>query len=129
MISHCANILHMSSRATAQREWQLLSWWLAQYHSQAQIFMNQRVGPTLQLGNVYPMDEATEQISRRRNRWVDAIYIESGGLHLVEAQMEPDPGVFSQLIHYAHKLRMDPTWAAYASWPLNLEALIARDDP
>lgn len=91
--------------------------------------MSKRVGPTLQLGNVYPMDAATEQISRLRNRWVDAIYIGNGQLYLVEAKMDPDPGVFSQLIHYARKLRMDPQWASYSGTPLNLIALGAADDP
>lgn len=119
----------MSSRATAQREWQLLSWWLAQYHPHARIFMNKRIGPSLQLGNVYPMDAATAQISRLRNRWVDTVYIENGQLYLVEAEMEPDPGAFSQLIHYARLLRMDPEWASYAGVPLNLQVVVARDDP
>lgn len=43
--------------------------------------------------------------------------------------MEPAPGIFSTLIHYARKLRMDSNFARFAGAPLNLIALVARDDP
>jgi hypothetical protein len=100
----------MASRQTVQREWQLLGWWLAQYHSQTQIFMQVRVGPTLPIGGTYPLSQALVNLSRVRNRWADAICIENGALYLVEAKMKPTPGVFSTLIHYARKLRLDPNW-------------------
>lgn len=119
----------MASRQTVQREWSLLSNWLVQYHPHATIYMQVRVGPTPVIDGVDPNNAGLAALSRVANRWADAIFIENGTLNLVEAQMNPDPGVFSQLIHYARKLRLDPNWSTYSSWPLNLIALNARDDP
>jgi len=89
--------------------------------------MNVRVGPT----QFFPGAQNTQafaNMARVRNRWADAIFSENGALNLVEAKMEPSPGIFSTLIHYARKLRMDANFAQFASWPLNLIALVARDD-
>jgi hypothetical protein len=118
----------MGGRLYTQREWRLLSWWLATFHPNAEIWMNLRVGPTSPILGVSLMTPAMQALSRVRNRWVDALFLEGGELNLVEAKLQPDPGIFSQLIHYARKLRMDPTWEAYASTPLNLIALVYHDD-
>jgi hypothetical protein len=90
--------------------------------------MNVRVGPTQVLPGA-PPGVAFENMARVRNRWADAVFSENGALNLVEAKMEPDPGIFSTLIHYARKLRMDPQFARFANAPLNLIAVVARDDP
>ena len=74
-------------------------------------------------------DEFDLNAARLRNRWADAIYLENNRLTLVEAKLEPDPGIFSTLIHYARKLRADPYFAQYAALPLDLTALVMRDDP
>ena len=91
--------------------------------------MQVRVGPTVAPAGTSLLTPAMANIARVSNRWADAIVIENGALYLVEAKMEPDPGIFSQLIHYARKLRLDPNWSQYASAPLGLIALVARDDP
>lgn len=119
----------MAARQAVQREWQLLSNWLVQYHPHATIYMQVRVGPTPAINGVLPTSAAMQALSRVANRWADSIFIENGTLNLVEAQMNPDPGVFSQLIHYARKLRLDSNWSSYSTWPLALIALNARDDP
>lgn len=119
----------MGSRQNAQREWQLLSWWLVNAHPLFdELWMNVRVGPTQVLPGA-PVGVAFENMARVRNRWADCIFSEGGALNLVEAKMEPDPGIFSILIHYARKIRMDPQFAGFANAPLNLIALVARDDP
>lgn len=119
----------MGARMNTQREWKLLSWWLATYHASADhIWMQVRVGPSIAIPGML-MTPAAEAMARVRNRWADAIFMEAGALNLVEAKMAPDPGVYSQLIHYARKLRADPAFAAYSKLPLNLIALIASDDP
>jgi hypothetical protein len=118
----------VAGRLYAQKEWRLLSWWLAMFHPNAEILMNLRVGPTSPIVGVTALTPAMERLSRVRNRWVDALFIEGGALNLVEAKMDPDPGIFSQLIHYARKVRMDPTWQTYANWPLNLIALVYNND-
>ena len=76
-----------------------------------------------------PLTQAFEQMARVRNRWADAVFSENGALNLVEAKMEPSPGIFSTLIHYARKIRMDAQFAQFANAPLNLIAVVARDDP
>lgn len=119
----------MGSRQNAQREWQLLSWWLATAHPLfSELWMNVRVGPTEVLSGV-PFTTAFQNMARVRNRWADAVFAENGALNVVEAKMEPDPGIFSTLIHYARKIRSDPTFTQFANAPLNLIALVARDDP
>ena len=118
----------MGNRQNAQREWQLLSWWLAQTHPHFdELWMNVRVGPS-QLFPGAANTQAFENMARVRNRWADAIFSENGALNLVEAKMEPSPGIFSTLVHYARKIRMDPQFARFAGWPLNLIAVVARED-
>jgi hypothetical protein len=128
-VARFAAEVNMGTRLYAQREWRLLSWWLATYHCNAEILMNVRVGPTLNIGQRFPTDELERQAARLRNRWVDAIYFEAGEVNIVEAKMEPDPGVFSQLVHYARKFRADPTMERWKGWPINLVALVYHDDP
>jgi len=119
----------MGARQYTQREWRLLSWWLATYHPSADIVMNVRVGPVPP-----PLVDAGEDTlpaaSRKvRNRWADAIYFENGAAHIVEAKLLPDPGIFSTLIHYSRKFRADPQFRAWADRPLHLVALVYHDDP
>jgi hypothetical protein len=119
----------MSSRAYVQKEWRLLSWWLASFHPNAEIHMNVRLGPTTPAANLLPELQPPDGILRLRNRWIDAVVIENGAVSLVEAKLEPDPGIFSQLVHYARKFRADPEYSAYADGPLNLVAVVYNDDP
>lgn len=118
-----------ATRQNQQREWKLLSWWLAQNHSHAEhIWMQARVGPSGTIPNLKYTPEI-EAMARVRNRWADAVYIEDGAISLVEAKMKPDPGVFSILIHYARNLRRDPYFSQFNNLPLHLIALMAQDDP
>ena len=119
----------MSSRAYTQREWRLLSWWLATFHPNAVIAMNVKLGPTRSVApGPIPIQNDLEQ-SRVANRWVDAIFSEGGSITLVEAKLEPDPGIFSQLLHYLRRFRADPAYAQYKTAPVDLVALVNRDDP
>jgi hypothetical protein len=102
---------------------------LATNHANAEILMNVRVGPTLPFQGGAPMNAGEQKAARVRNRWVDAIYFEGGEVNIVEAKMEPDPGVFSQLVHYARKFRGDPTMERWRDWRINLIALVYHDDP
>lgn len=119
----------MGKRQHSQGEWRLLSWWLATFHGSAEIWMNQRLGPT-QLGSApHLADQFDVNAARLRNRWADAVYLENDRLTLVEAKLNPDPGIFSTLIHYARKLRADPFFGQWAALPLDMVALVMRDDP
>lgn len=119
----------MAKRIYTQKEWRLLSWWLATYHPDADVAMNVRVGPTAPIAGVPAIGPIESHASRLRNRWVDAIYFENSTVNIVEAKMNPDPGIFSQLVHYARKFRLDPNYGQYANWSLNLIALVYSDDP
>jgi hypothetical protein len=119
----------MASRQYTNREWKLLSWWLATYHAQAEISMQVRLGPTNPLEGITNPTAADLAMARVRNRWADAIFIENGLPYIVEASIQPDPGIFSQLIHYARKFRADAFYSQYAAQPLGLIALVYSDDP
>ena len=90
--------------------------------------MNVRVGPTPPLVGITNPTAAQQRMARVRNRWCDAIYLENGSVTIVEAKLSPDPGIFSQLLHYARKFRMDPEFAAFRDAPLHLVALVYSDD-
>jgi hypothetical protein len=119
----------MGKRQYTNREWKLLSWWLATYHPRAQISMQERIGPTKPVQGITDPTPAEMAQARVRNRWVDALFIENDRPYIVEAKMKPDPGIFSQLIHYARKFRADPFWSVFARQPLGLIALVYDDDP
>lgn len=119
----------MASRQYAQREWRLLSWWLATFHHQADITMNVRLGPTVGVSPLAAYVNPLDPQLRVRNRWADAVFIENGEPHLVEAKIEPDPGIFSQLVHYARKFRADPNYTQFKNSALHLIALVYHDDP
>jgi hypothetical protein len=119
----------MGKRQYTQKEWKLLSWWLAQYHPHASIAMNVRLGPTMRIAQVGPVGEVAPGVLRLRNRWADAVFVENNQVNLVEAKLEPDPGIFSTLVHYARALRADPSYAQWRNLPLRLIALVYHDDP
>jgi hypothetical protein len=119
----------MANRQYVQQEWRLLSYWLATYHPNATIYMNVRLGPVMASATSNPLDEQTATASRVYHRYADALFLEQGQPTLVEAKMEPDPGIFSQLIHYARLFRSDPAWKQYASQQLSLIAVVYGSDP
>jgi hypothetical protein len=119
----------MASRAYAQKEWRLLGWWLATFHQNADIYMNVRLGPQLPQKETGIVAELPATVSRVFQRYIDAIYVEHGLPFLVEAKLDPDPGIFSQLLHYARMFRLDPNWTSFANRPLGLIALVYQDDP
>lgn len=91
--------------------------------------MNQRVGPaltTLPAGSDYATAQNAAYV---RNRWTDAIVVYPDKVLIVEAKLDPDPGIFSQLIHYCRMFRLDPTFAQTNNLPVTLVALVYRDDP
>ena len=119
----------MAARQYVQKEWRLLSYWLALKHPNADIAMNVRLGPHIARTPGPSPGELPSTVSRVFHRYADAVYVEHGLPTIVEAKLEPDPGIFSQLIHYARRFRVDPNWAAYRSAPLGLVALVYSDDP
>lgn len=121
--------LAMANRAYTQKEWRLLSWWLALKHPHADITLNPRLGAPVLRAAVEYDPTSPEAVTRVFQRYADAIIVEDGEPTIVEAKIAPDPGVFSQLIHYARKFRIDPAWHSFANRPLALVAVVYHDDP
>lgn len=119
----------MGARVYAQKEWRLLSWWLATQHPNAEILMNVRVGLTQPVVGVATSASGDTQLGRVKNRWADAIFLENGEVSIVESKLDPDPGIFSQLVHYLRKFIADPTFAEWQGFPRRLIALVYNDDP
>lgn len=119
----------MAARQYVQKEWRLLSWWLALKHPNADISMNVRLGAPAVRAPVPGLPASPEPVARVFQRYADCVFIENGQPVLVEAKLEPDPGIFSQLIHYARKFRIDPAWGHFANVPLKLVAVVYHDDP
>ena len=119
----------MGARTYTQKEWRLLSWWLAQHHPDAVISMNVRVGPPVPVIPGAIANPVSQNLTRVNNRWIDAIYLENSTVHLIEAKLNPDPGIFSQLIHYLRCFLVDGQFAHLRDLPKVLIALVNRDDP
>jgi hypothetical protein len=119
----------MAARQYVQKEWRLLSWWLALNHPNADISLNIRLGAPVARIPLPGEASSNEPVSRVFQRYADCLFIENGYPTIVEAKLEPDPGIFSQLIHYARKFRMDPAWSHFANVELKLVALVYHDDP
>ena len=119
----------MGKRIYAQREWRLLSWWLATFHPNAEILMNVRVGPIYDLITGPPQTYAEAQASRVRNRWADAIYLESGTVNIVEASMQPELGLISEVQGYSHLFSIDPVFREWWALPRREQIVVYRDDP
>lgn len=119
----------MGARQYTNREWKLLSWWLATYHPQAVLSMQVRLGPTFPFAGITNPTPAELAMSRVRNAWADAVFVENGLPYIVEAKMVARAGIFSQLIHYARRFRADPYYSQYANQPLGLIAVVYSNDP
>jgi|HubBroStandDraft_1064217.scaffolds.fasta_scaffold435199_1 hypothetical protein len=118
----------MAARQYTQREWRLLSWWASVNYPNAEWWLNLRLGPTLPITSLGDLTPAMARLSRVRNRYVDALFYDGIALNLIEAKINPDPGIFSQLLHYARMLRIDPLWQQFSTIPLNLIALVYDND-
>jgi len=119
----------VAERQYVQKEWRLLGWWLALKHPHADISMNVRLGPPQPGTTLSAMSPDTGLRSRVFNRYADCVFVENGDPYIVEAKLDSNAGIYSQLIHYARKFRRDPNWQAYENRPLHLIALVYHDDP
>jgi len=62
-------------------------------------------------------------------RWVDAIFVEGGKVHLVEAKLKPTPSAIGQLKLYKELFYQTPEFSEFHSYPVELILLTTRDDP
>ena len=95
-----------------QKESVLLTKWLAKFHRTSLQWKRVR------LGIAANPDEA--KFFQVMLRWCDAIFIEDGFVHIVEAKLRPDFGVFGQLEGYKELFPVTPEFDQYKDWPIKM---------
>ena len=75
-----------------------------------------------------PHNDTTGIYSRVR-RWADAIIRMPDHMLIIEFKMKAQPGVISQIQHYATLFSQTPGFEKYWNEPLKLKVVVALDDP
>lgn len=104
-----------------QREAKFVTEWLMTQHPTALQWRRVRLGPLPKkdLASIYKVTL----------RWVDAIFVEGGKVHLVEAKLKPTPSAVGQLKLYKELFYQTPEFSEFHSYPVELILLTTRDDP
>ncbi len=102
------------------KETHVLNAWLWQEHRTAPQWLRVRLGqlPTNEMAKAYMVIL----------RWADAIFLENGVVHIVEAKLNAEPGAFGQLDLYADLFKATPAFKEYWNWPIQKILLSARLD-
>jgi len=96
-------------------ETNMLNAWLWEHHREHVQWRRVRLGvlPTKELARIY----------MTLLRWCDAIYLEDGVVHIVEAKIRPDAGAVGQLELYQDLFKNTLEFTAYREWPIQLVLL------
>ena len=94
------------------KESQMVTKWLWEKHRTSLQWRRQRLG-------VLP-DKAMNRMYMTLLRWADAIFIEKGIVHIVEAKLRPDLGAIGQLEGYRELFRNTPEFQQYWDHPIKL---------
>ena len=102
------------------KESDLVNKWLWEFHPTALQWRRVRLGivPTKEMANMYMV----------LLRWADAIFIENGTVHIVEAKLRPNAGAIGQLEHYKLLFGRTPEFNQYWNWPIELILLTSFMD-
>ena len=103
-----------------QKESVLLTKWLATFHRTAPQWKRVR------LGQAAGKEEAAYY--KVILRWADAIFLEDGAVHIVEAKLRPSLGAIGQLEGYKELFKVTPEFSAYWNWPVKMILLSATLD-
>lgn len=103
-----------------QKESVLLTKWLATFHRTALQWKRVR------LGQVANKEEA--RFYKVILRWCDAIFVEDGIVHIVEAKLRPSLGVIGQLEGYKELFIVTPEFQQYWNYPTKMILLSAYLD-
>ncbi|MHC1610042.1 MAG: hypothetical protein ACXQTW_00290 [Candidatus Methanospirareceae archaeon] len=103
-----------------QKEAKLVNEWLSKFHPTALQWRRVRLGeyPTKEIAAIYKVTL----------RWADAIFVEGGVVHIVEAKLKPDAGAISQLELYDSLFPRTPEYTAFKDLPRKLVFLTTRMD-
>jgi len=103
-----------------QKESELLSRWLAQFHRTAPQWKRVRLGEV-----AFPEEAKYYKVILR---WCDAIFLEDGVVYIVEAKLRPDLGTIGQLEGYKELFIVTPEFQQYWNWPIKMILLSATLD-
>jgi len=95
-----------------QQESVLLTKWLATFHRTSPQWKRVR------LGQASGKEEA--KYYKVILRWCDAIFIEDGAVHIVEAKLRPDLGTIGQLEGYKELFIVTPEFQQYWNYPVKM---------
>ena len=97
---------------TQQQEKRLLNAWLWNFHRTSPQWKRVRLGPV-------PNPEWAKMYSVLL-RWADAVFIDDGKIHIVEAKISPDFGAIGQLLGYRQQIQGTPEFEQYKNYPVVL---------
>jgi len=101
-----------SDKMVQQKESVLLTKWLAKFHRTSPQWKRVRLG--------IPANPEEAKLYSVLLRWADAIFLEDGIMHIVEAKLRPDLGTIGQLEGYKELLKVTPEFSAYENWPVKM---------
>lgn len=94
------------------KESELVNKWLWKFHPTSLQWRRVRLGIT--------PDKEKARIYMVILRWADAVFIEDGIVHIVEAKLRPNAGAIGQLEHYQLLFRRTPEFSSYWKYPIQL---------
>ena len=111
------------------RETRLCSEFLARFYADYEHRSHVHVGstPFRKEGRFY--SDATARLLGEFRRWADAVVIMPDRIVLIEVKIIPQPGVISQIKHYARLLPETPELAEHRDKPIEMRLVFAVDDP
>ncbi|GAH55023.1 unnamed protein product [marine sediment metagenome] len=95
-----------------QKESVLLTKWLAKFHRTSLQWKRVRLG--------VPANPEEAKYFQVMLRWADAIFIEDGFVHIVEAKLRPDLGTIGQVEGYKELFPVTPEFDQYKDWPIKM---------
>ena len=110
------------------REMRMVSEYLAQNYPDCITMTRVRLGPITWSDGV-PVEEPGEAaVLGLFRRWADAVIVDDKSITLLEAKIQPDPGVISQLEYYSTLLPKTPELSPYMGLKRRLELIYAVFD-
>lgn len=113
-------MIFMARRKNAFVEKRLLNEWLRERFPTSPPFKQPRLGPTA------TVQEA--RLFKSLMRFPDAIVIEKGQVHIIEAKIVPDFGAIGQLEGYNKLFDSTPEFTDFHTTTRNLILLVGQDD-
>ena len=111
------------------REMRLLSEYLERFHPGYEHRIHVHVGSVPFRSEEGKFSDSTARLLGEFRRWADAVVIMPDRIILVEVKIVPQPGVISQIEHYAELLPKTPELIEHRSKPITMQLVFAIDDP